>query len=256
MVGGGDLRTLSVMPPPLVLLHGFTHTGASWDAVRAALEPGCQMLTPDLRGHGAAADRRPVSLAGVLDDLAGMTPGGCVLGGYSMGGRIALHAALSPTLRPRVERMLLIGASPGLAEAGERAARREADEALADEVERMSVEGFAARWERTPVLADQPPEVLERVREDRRRSRPGGLAAALRGLGTGALPSLWGELTRLRIPVTLVVGERDAKFRRIADAMVQRIPAARVVCVPGVGHAVHLEAPDAMAEILTSRTVP
>ena len=49
-----------------------------------------------------------------------------------MGGRIALHAALAPALESRVQRLVLIGASPGIADPAERAERRAADERLAD----------------------------------------------------------------------------------------------------------------------------
>jgi pimeloyl-ACP methyl ester carboxylesterase len=72
----------------------------------------------------------------------------------------------------------------------------------------------------------------------------------LRGLGTGALPSLWERLGELSMPVTLVVGERDSKFQGIAAEMRTGIPAAELLVVPGVGHAVHLEAPEAVAERL------
>jgi 2-succinyl-6-hydroxy-2,4-cyclohexadiene-1-carboxylate synthase len=73
------------------------------------------------------------------------------------------------------------------------------------------------------------------------------LARALRGLGTGALPSVWDRLAELRIPVVLVVGERDQKFRAIAEEMASAIAAARLVVVRGAGHAAHLEAPEAVA---------
>ncbi len=80
-----------------------------------------------------------------------------------------------------------------------------------------------------------------------------GLARALRGLGTGALPPLWDRLGELTMPVTLIVGERDAKFHAIADEMARAIPNATRLIVPGTGHAVHLEAPAAVAEALGAK---
>jgi 2-succinyl-6-hydroxy-2,4-cyclohexadiene-1-carboxylate synthase len=237
------------MARELLLLHGFTHTGASWDPVREALGERYRAVAPDLRGHGIAAGALPVTLQAVVADIAATAPSGpFALAGYSMGGRIALHAALS--LPGRVERLVLIGASPGLADPGERAARRAADDQLADEIERSTIEEFAPRWASTPVLDGQPPAVLAAADADRRRNTPAGLARALRGLGTGALPSLWDRLSEVEVPVTLIVGERDAKFSAIADQMAARLPAADVVRVPGAGHAVHLEAPDAVAALL------
>ena len=237
------------MTPPALLLHGFTHTGSSWDPVVAALGQRYRVIAPDIRGHGSAADAVPVNLASVIADLESCAPGDAfTLGGYSMGGRIALHYALAAPAR--VRRLVLIGASPGVAETREREARRLADERLADEAEALSIDEFAERWAQTPVLTGMPDGVLRRVRADRLRNTPSGLARALRGLGTGALPPVWDRLGELRMPVTLVAGERDLKFRGIAGEMSELIAHAQVIAVPGVGHAVHLEAPEHVAEII------
>jgi 2-succinyl-6-hydroxy-2,4-cyclohexadiene-1-carboxylate synthase len=243
------------MAPTLILLHGFTNTGASWDGVVAAVRERYRPLAPDIRGHGTASAVVPVDLASVIDDVSALTgrTETVTLAGYSMGGRLALHAAFA--LAPRVDRLILIGASPGLAQPDERAVRVAADERLADEVETETIEAFAARWAQTPVLADQPVRVREAVDADRRRNTPLGLARALRGLGTGALPSLWDRLPTLHTPVELIVGERDQKFRATAERMAAALPAARLHVVAGAGHAVHLEDPAAVATIIarTSR---
>jgi 2-succinyl-6-hydroxy-2,4-cyclohexadiene-1-carboxylate synthase len=237
------------MTPAALLLHGFTHTGSSWDPVVAALGERYRVVAPDLRGHGSAADAVPVTLEAVMGDLESCAPREALtLGGYSMGGRIALHYALAAPGRMR--RLVLIGASPGIAEPGEREARRSADRRLADEAERVTIEEFAGRWAQTPVVSGLPEDLLARVNADRLRSTPAGLARALRGLGTGALPPVWDRLAEVRMPVTLVVGERDEKFRRIAGEMCELIRDSRLVVVPGVGHAVHLEAPAHVAEII------
>ena len=238
------------MAPDVVLLHGFTHTGASWDPVVSALGERYRALALDIRGHGAAADRVPVTLEGVLEDVARSAPPRFTLAGYSMGGRLALHAALA--LAQRVQRLVLIGASPGIADSDEREDRRAEDETLAAEIERATIEEFAARWAQTPVLAGQPTDVAASVHADRLRNQPAGLARALRGLGTAALPSLWGRLGEIGAPVTLVVGERDPKFRAIATEMASGLPRAEVIVVPGAGHAVHLEAPGAVAQAISA----
>jgi 2-succinyl-6-hydroxy-2,4-cyclohexadiene-1-carboxylate synthase len=236
----------------VILLHGFTQTGRSWDGVIGALGESYCALAPDIRGHGDATDRTPVTLEAVIGDIEQLAPGAFTLAGYSMGGRIALHAAL--TLGDRVQRLVLIGASPGIEDPTERRARDTADERLAVEIENTTIEGFARHWASTPVLADQPAEIREAVHADRLRSTPAGLAAALRGLGTGVLPPLWDRLGELRMPVTLVVGERDAKFVAVANEMALAIAQAEIVVVPGTGHAVHLEQPEQIAELLRRRT--
>jgi 2-succinyl-6-hydroxy-2,4-cyclohexadiene-1-carboxylate synthase len=95
-----------------------------------------------------------------------------------------------------------------------------------------------------------PRGVGELADEDRLRNTAPGLAAALRGLGTGVMPPLWERLGELTISVDLVVGERDEKFRAIAERMEGALAAARLHVVEGAGHAVQLEAPDAVVELL------
>jgi 2-succinyl-6-hydroxy-2,4-cyclohexadiene-1-carboxylate synthase len=239
--------------PALVLLHGFTNSGASWEPVISGLHQRYRALAPDIRGHASAGAAQPVGLESVLGDIESLPYERFTLAGYSQGGRIALHAALAmPT---RVTALVLIGASPGLADAAERSARRDADERLARRIESLSIEEFAAEWSQAPVLAGVSSEVGAGAHADRLRSTPAGLAAALRGLGTGALPSLWGRLGELRMPVTLIVGQRDRKFRGLAAEMAELMPDSRIVTVPRAGHAVHLERPDAVADELL-RLVP
>ena len=80
-------------------------------------------------------------------------------------------------------------------------------------------------------------------REIRLAHRPVGLANSLRGLGQGTQPSFWNRLGEIEIPVLLIAGELDRKFRDIASRMNDRIPASELAIVPDAGHAVHLEQP-------------
>jgi len=230
----------------LVLLHGFTQTRQSWRRTIGALGGRYRAVAPDLPGHGLAAARRPASFPACTAYVRALADGApLTLAGYSMGGRIALHAALA--LRPLVERLVLVGASPGIADAAEREARRAADEELAARIEASTIEPFAVEWGAQPLFAGQEERVAAAAYADRLRNTPEGLAAALRGLGTGVMAPLWEQLPELAIPVTLVVGERDEKFRAIAEAMAGRLPAVELVVIDGAGHAAQLERPDAVA---------
>jgi 2-succinyl-6-hydroxy-2,4-cyclohexadiene-1-carboxylate synthase len=233
----------------LVLLHGFTQTGRSWQPIAHALAGRYRAVAPDLPGHGDFAERRPASFAACDAYLRALANGrGFTLAGYSLGGRVALHAALS--LAPVVERLVLIGASAGIADPAERAARTAADAALAERIEAIGIEEFVREWGAQPLFAGVPRGVAELADEDRLRNTASGLAAALRGLGTGVMPPLWDRLGELTIPVDLVVGERDEKFRAIAQRMEAALPDARLHVVAGAGHAVQLEAPDVVADLL------
>ncbi len=230
---------------PLVLLHGFTQTRQSWRRTIAELGGRRRALAPDLPGHGHAA-ARPASFAACtayVRVLGG--EGSFALAGYSMGGRIALTAAF--VLADRLDRLVLIGASPGIADPAERAARRVADDALADRIEAIGVEAFAREWAALPLWEGQPERVAAAAHADRLRNTPEGFAAALRGLGTGVMDPLWDALPSLTVPVTLAVGARDEKLRALAERMAERLPRAEVVTIPGAGHAAQLENPAAVA---------
>ena len=234
----------------IVLLHGFTQTGRSWEPTIAALGERYRALAPDIRGHGAAAGARPVDVPSVQADVLALAPGRFALAGYSMGGRIALSVAVAAP--ERVSRLVLVGASPGLSDPDERRARRAADEALADRIEGEGIEAFAARWSSLPLWAGQPPAVAAAAHAERLAQSPAGLAAALRGLGTGTMEPLRDRLPSLTMPVSLIVGERDAKFRALAERMAAALPGARLHVVAGAGHAVQLEQPEAVAALLSA----
>jgi 2-succinyl-6-hydroxy-2,4-cyclohexadiene-1-carboxylate synthase len=231
---------------PLLLLHGFTQTGRGWDEVARHLDgERYRPLAPDLRGHGAAGSRRPIDMDACVRDVAGLAAGRFALAGYSMGGRIALHVALAHP--ERVSRLALISTTAGIEDASARGGRRARDEALAAWTETHTIAEFADRWGAQPLFAGQAPEVAAAARADRLCNSPEHLAAALRGIGTGAMAPLWDRLDELTMPVVVLAGERDAKFVALGRRLAAALPHATLHVVPGAGHAVALEAPAAVA---------
>lgn len=248
---------LSRTPRFPVLLHGFTGSSAAWaDALLDGLAGvGLAPVLVDLPGHGGDAGRRDpadFTLARALERVGAAGDWPTDLVGYSMGGRIALHfAAAHPE---RVRRLVLESASPGLATEAERNARRDADEALASGLLRDGIGAFVDRWEDQPLFASRAAldsAVRRRQRELRLRNDPDSLAAALRGLGTGSLPSLWERLSEIETPTLVLVGALDAKFVDVGRRMAAAMPNARLVEVAGAGHTVHLERPGAWLEAVT-----
>jgi 2-succinyl-6-hydroxy-2,4-cyclohexadiene-1-carboxylate synthase len=237
------------MPESVVLLHGFSGTHRAWDQVVALLDrERYRPLALDLPGHGAAADsERPITFAACVAAVLDASPERFALCGYSLGGRVALHLALAAP--ERVERLVLVACNPGIEDPAERAARWASDEELASDLERVPFEEFIERWRTQPLFADEPPAVGALAREDQRRNRPDALAAVMRGLGTGEMQPQWERLGELRMPVTVLVGDRDHKFRALAERMVALLPDARMVVVVG-GHGLPLENPGAVADVL------
>jgi 2-succinyl-6-hydroxy-2,4-cyclohexadiene-1-carboxylate synthase len=233
----------------IVLLHGFGGTCRAWDGVLGHLPTErYRSLALDLPGHGDQADAPPpITFDACAKSVLDRSPRRFVLGGYSMGGRIALHVALAAPERAR--RLVLVASTAGIDDEQQRAQRRKADGVLAEELETSSYEQFVERWRSQQLFADEPAEVSALARADQRRNRPNALAAVLRGIGTGEMQPLWGRLGELTMPVTVVVGDRDVKFLQAGRRMVELIPKAKLRIVAG-GHVLPLENPAAVAQAL------
>jgi len=230
-----------------VLAHGFTQTALSWAHIETALAgraPGLDTIAVDLPGHGTAGDV-VTDLWGAADHLVEHGGAGTYVG-YSMGGRVALHAALAHS--ERVERLVLIGATAGIDDDDERDVRRQSDERLATHIEDVGVETFVDEWLTNPLFACL--DDRSAMRTDRLRNSAAGLASSLRTCGTGTQDSLWERLGEIRCPTLVLVGERDAKFRDLGDRLATEIPRCQLVVVPDSGHSVHLEQPAATVAAL------
>jgi 2-succinyl-6-hydroxy-2,4-cyclohexadiene-1-carboxylate synthase len=168
--------------------------------------------------------------------------------GYSMGGRLCIRLALDrPDL---VERLVLLSASPGIASPGEREARLAADQRLVEELERDGVEKFMDRWLSQRLFETLPRDAA--MIDDRvRRNTVQRLAHQLRALGQGAHEPLWDRLRELEMPVLVVSGQWDRVYTEIAEKMGAAIGAnATVVVVEKTGHALHLERPTEVVELV------
>jgi 2-succinyl-6-hydroxy-2,4-cyclohexadiene-1-carboxylate synthase len=235
----------------VLFLHGFMGRAGDWRGISIGLDEHFFRIAVDLPGHGASLgmprDRYTMEGAArsVLEVLDGAGVDRATVVGYSMGGRLALYLALRHP--DRCAGLFLESASPGLEVAGERAARRRADEEKAARLEVGDFEGFLHDWYRQPLFAPlaRNGDLLRRTVEDRRRNDPAELAKSLRGMGTGSQPPLWGELPGLRVPALAVVGGLDEKFVGISHRMASRAPGMRAAVVPGAGHNVHAEDPTA-----------
>jgi 2-succinyl-6-hydroxy-2,4-cyclohexadiene-1-carboxylate synthase len=240
------------VPESVVLLHGFSGTGRAWDGVATRLQrEGYLPLALDLPGHGSASDYEPpITFAACVRHVLEGSPDRFALCGYSLGGRVALQLALSAP--ERVSRLVLVSTSAGIADAAERVERRRADHVLARELETEPFERFIENWRSQPLFADEPPDVGAAARADQRRNRPDALAEALRGIGAGEMEPLWERLGELRMPVTVVAGDRDLSYRELGRRMAEAIAGAELVVIPG-GHGLVLENPAGVAALVSER---
>jgi len=229
--------------PTLLWLHGFTQTQHAAERFRSILAGSLTLVTPDLPGHGGAA-HESASLGESGQQLADQfltTPR--FVGGYSFGGRTALHVALA---RPdHVERLVLLSTTLGIADGDERAQRRGRDEALAAHIRNIGTEAFLDEWLAQPLFGGLP------RRDHHERSHDAeGLARSLELAGTGTQAYLGDAVATLTMPTLVLCGANDEKFVREGHALAERLPNATLHVVEGAGHALHMEQPDVVAGLV------
>ena len=228
---------------PVAFVHGFTQTRGSWNPLLAFLDP-VEATLIDAPGHGGSTDGAR-SLPQCGDDIAETMSKG-ILVGYSMGARMALHAALAHP--GKVTGLVLISGTAGIEDARERKSRREADDALADRIEEIGTAAFIDEWLANPMFSGLTPEMA--MRDERLRNSPRGLADSLRHAGTGTQVNLWPRLRGLSVPTLVITGTRDAKFTEIGGRMHRAVAGSVHAQVEGAGHTVHLEAPAVTARMI------
>jgi 2-succinyl-6-hydroxy-2,4-cyclohexadiene-1-carboxylate synthase len=259
---------VSGVGPSVLALHGFTGSAATWDGLAGALGDGRRLVAPDLLGHAGSdappdparyAVERQVDGLVVLLDALDAAPADVV--GYSMGARLALVLALRHP--GAVRGLILESPSAGITDEAERARRRHVDEALAACLERDGLEAFVDAWEAQPLFASQqtlPAEVRARLRAERQRHDPVGLAASLRGAGQGAMAPLHARLHEVGCPSLVIAGAHDAVGLERARTVAAGLSAATLEVVADAGHAVHLEQPEAFLRLvrrqLATVTIP
>jgi 2-succinyl-6-hydroxy-2,4-cyclohexadiene-1-carboxylate synthase len=217
----------------ILLIPGFMQGAGAWAPVAALLEAEHDVTALEHREH---------TYEGRLDEIAAAGEG-AVLCGYSLGGRLALRAALrSPERHAAV---ITVGASPGIEEPEARSARAAADDRLAGWMETSRIEDIVSVWERQPLFADQADALVEAQRPGRLAQDPRALALLLRTAGQGALAPVWHELETLRPPLLALAGARDATYAGVAERMAETAPDGRMALVEDAGHAAHLQQPEA-----------
>lgn len=229
----------------VVLLHAFGGSSRSWDLVTPRLAPPC--VAPDLRGFGGSdAPPGPYDVASYAADVLALVADleEYVLVGHSMGGKFALAAAAH---RPKGLRgLVLVAPSPPTPEPMTDESRQRTLDAWGD---RAAVEGIVASVLRLPI----PPGFREATIN-------GYLAASERAwrawLEIGSLENVSDRMAKIDVPVYIVVGTEDPvvgpKTQR--DEVASRLASASVEEVPGAGHLLPIEAPDAVAAAILSAT--
>ena len=224
--------------PAIVFVPGFMQPGAAWAAVAERLPERYPSVLLEHSEHTFEGRLAEIAEAGE----------GAVVCGYSLGGRLALRAAMRDPAR--YAGLVTVGASAGIEAPGTRAARAEADAKLAAWMETQDIEQIVAVWERQPLFADQSDALVEEQRPGRLAQDPRALALLLRTAGQGALEPVWQELHSLRMPVLAIAGALDERYCDAARRIARSVPDGRAAIVELAGHAPQLQRPDEVAAAL------
>ncbi|MBI5480605.1 MAG: alpha/beta fold hydrolase [Deltaproteobacteria bacterium] len=233
---------------PLVFLHGAGGSSVTWLGTLRSLGRTRRCLAPDLPGHGQSGPFPGGTASVSIEAYRAFVDAYCaaldmpraVLVGHSMGGAIAIEAALgSPN---RVAGLVLIATAARLAVSA--AVFDAIDNHFGQFPEMMAMTGFSPSTPRDQAL---------------RLSRAGLQAPQAVVRADFEACNRWDARERIAAisaPTLVMIGEDDllapAKYGRF---LADRIPGARVVAFPRTGHMVHLERQGEVVEALSS-TVP
>jgi len=234
---------------PVVLIHGVGADGASWDPIVAALSPLCRVIRMDLRGHGRSGQiGGDCSLDDFVRDVTD-TMDACEVGcahivGFSLGGMIAQAIALQHP--GRVDRLVLLSAV---------AARSDEERARVHQrLATLRTHGVAAisgaaqeRWF-TPAFIARNPDLVAARMAQLQQNHAASYAAAYTVF---SLSDLGDRLHAIRHPTLVATGEHDpGSNTRMARFMHAQIAGSQLQILPGLRHAVLIEAPDQIVSIL------
>lgn len=221
--------------PWLVFLHGFSGDRDEWRTVGEAF-PAWPRLYLDLPGHGGSADIAADGFTGVSELLQSTLNSYNILDywliGYSLGGRVAMNFACQP--RAGLRGLIVEGGHPGLQDEASRQARLINDSAWAERFRREPLAQVFADWYQQPVFASLNAAQRESLVALRRRNNGATLAAMLEATSLARQADLRPSLQARDFPFHYLCGERDAKFRAIAQAL-----AADTHIIHHAGHNAH-----------------
>ena len=235
----------------MLFIPGFMQRGDAWRPVAELLPERYPSTLLDHAENSFEGRMREIAeQAGAAEPsrAAASGSGRPVLVGYSLGGRLALRAALR--WPDGFDAVVTVGATAGIEEGPMRSTRAEADEKLASWIEAMPIEDIVSLWERQPLFADQSESLVEAQRPGRLSHDPRSLALLLRTAGQGALDPVWHELRTLHVPLLAVAGARDEGYTAAAKRIAQVAPKARAAIVEEAGHAAHLQQPQRVADLI------
>jgi 2-succinyl-6-hydroxy-2,4-cyclohexadiene-1-carboxylate synthase len=243
--------------PPIVFLHGFLGAGLDWGEIASPLAEDYFCVCPDLPGHGANITRdfdAQLSIPQLALELralcAALSLSAPIVVGYSLGGRVALAAAVQ---HPQFMRALMLeSTSAGLDIEAERQARAATDDARAAVLLADGIAAFMRTWYAAPLFESlqMRPQLLAKLQAARTCNNARWMSKVVSELSPGRAASVWAELPSVRLRTLLLAGALDVRYTESAQRMCAAMPNAVCTVVADAGHNVHLEQPTAYIQAL------
>ena len=235
--------------PCLVWLHGFLGSGQEWAAFHEAFADWPQ-LRVDLPGHGGSAaitaDGFPAADKLLRKTLISYNILKYWLVGYSLGGRVAMYHACQRE-NAGLRGLIVEGGHPGLTDPVARKNRQASDRAWAQRLLQEPLREVLMDWYQQPVFSSLTHEERDELIKLRGQNNPATLATMLEATSLGVQPDLHACLQEPRVPFHYICGERDEKFRAVAESL-----NLSPHLIPAAGHNAHRENPAAFrARLLT-----
>ena len=235
-----DVETIG-KGPDLVLLHSLLTDRSSFAGLARQLADRRRVTLVNLPGFGSSPPADPLvgwadRVADLCDSLGGSAKPDIL--GNGLGSFVALLVAAQHS--PEVGRLVLLGAAIAFPEPGRATFRGLAEKAEREGMAPIAEVAIARMF--TPDFVAAHPDIVAERKAVFLRIGPAVFAGAARALATLDLSA---EVERIRNPVLIVVGEKDgATTPALGRELAARLAHARLVELPGVGHAPHIHAPD------------
>lgn len=243
----------------IVALHGWLGKPQDWNEVLTGSLLRYKWIIPTLPGHEQArtysSPEHPFSFAELSASLLEQihTQHGIQQRtwlGYSMGGRLALHAAC--TFPQWFEALFLESCQPGIVDSTARTQRYTLDQKRALSIRNEGLEHFVQHWYQAPLFASlhQHPKRYQQMFKQRIQHNADAVADTLQMLSPGYQTDVWEQLSTLKMPVGLLGGQEDHKYTQLLSQMHKLIPDSQCTLLPDVGHNVHFESPSQWQQIV------
>ena len=237
-------------------IHGLFGAPTDFARVAKGLTSSRPQAAMPLPGHGGAPALDPIDepgfeelCASFIATLDALEVSQSALIGYSMGARVAMHIAKD--YPERVSELVVIGGHPGIEGEDARLGRQMVDRKRAELIRGAGLESFLEGWYKQALFKEfRALPNFKAIVDDRSAGDADAIATTLERLSTGHQAPLAETMRALPIPTLWIAGQKDTRYTALLKPIAEAQPQGRFVEIPGAGHALVSEAPEALSDAI------